>query len=45
MGAEQGTSQTGEVCGVMQWLLWILEHAGEDDNDIVFCVDSLYACN
>ena len=45
MGAEKGTNQTGEVCGVMQGLLWLLEHADEDDDDIVFCVDSLYAGN
>ena len=25
MGAEKGTNQTGEVCGVMQGLLWLLD--------------------
>ena len=44
-GHWEGDEPTGEVSGVMQGLLWLLEHAGEDDNDIIFCVDSLYAGN
>jgi ribonuclease HI len=27
MGAVKGTNQTGELCGVIQALLWLLEHA------------------
>ena len=29
MGAVKGTKQTGELCGVIQALLWLLEHAFE----------------
>jgi hypothetical protein len=45
MGAERGTNQTGDVCGVMQGLLWLLEHEGVDDDGIVFCVHLFYADN
>ena len=45
MGAERGTNQTGELCGVMQGLLWLLEYAADDMSDVAICVDSLYAGN
>jgi ribonuclease HI len=45
MGAERGTNQTGELCGVMQGLLWLLEYAADDTSDVAICVDSLYAGN
>ena len=44
IGAERGTNQTGELCGVVMALLWLIEHAFDDD-DVVICVDSLYAGN
>jgi ribonuclease HI len=44
MGAVKGTNQTRELCGVMQALLWLLEHAF-DGHGVVMCVDSLYAGN
>ena len=44
MGAVKGTNQTGELCGVIQALLWLLEHAF-DDHGVVICVNSLYARN
>ena len=43
VGAKQGTNQTGELCGVLNALLW-LEEFGED-GDVAICVDSLYAGN
>jgi ribonuclease HI len=45
MGAKWGTNQTGELCGVMQSLLWLLEYTVDDLSDVVICVDSLYAKN
>jgi hypothetical protein len=45
MGAKRGTNHTGELCGVMQGLLWLLEYAANDLSDVVICVDSLYAGN
>ena len=45
MGAMWGTNHTGELCGVMQGLIWLLKYAADDFADVVFCVDSLYAGN
>jgi hypothetical protein len=45
MGAKRGTNQTGELCGVMQGLLWLLEYAADDLSDVAICVDSLYVGN
>ena len=44
MGATRGTNQTGELCGVVAALLWMLTHVFDED-DVVICVDSLYAGN
>ena len=43
LGAERGTNQTGECCGVAQALMWLLVEPGTDA--AVICVDSLYAAN
>jgi hypothetical protein len=46
MGAKWERNQTGELCRVMQSLLWLLEYTTDDlRSDVVICVDSLYARN
>ena len=44
IGAERGTNQIGELCEVVMTLLWLMEHAFDEDG-VVICVDSLYAGN
>ena len=38
-----GTNQTGELCGVLQALLWLREHA--NGRAAMIAVDSVYAAN
>ena len=37
--------RTGELCGMMHGLLWLLEYAVDDSADVVIYADSLYAGN
>eukprot|EP01052_Picozoa_sp_SAG31_P031960 SAG31_NODE_3451_length_4255_cov_5.771655_2_plen_249_part_00 len=42
LGAEKGTNNTGELCGVIQALLWLLYVATGSEGAVVLC-DSCYA--
>ena len=42
LGAEKGTNNTGDLCGVIQALLWLLYVATGSDGAVVLC-DSCYA--
>ena len=44
MYAVRGTNQTGEVTGVVEGLLWLLQVCS-NDGDAIMLIDSLYAAN
>ena len=44
MYAVRGTNQTGELTGVVEGLLWLLQVCGNNGNAIML-IDSLYAAN
>ena len=43
---ERGTNNTGEICGIIQALLWLLYFDMEDDKvDVIILYDSMYAAD
>ena len=42
LGAEKGTNNTGELCGVIQALLWLLHVASGTEGAVILC-DSCYS--
>eukprot|EP01050_Picozoa_sp_SAG11_P010646 SAG11_NODE_1078_length_5963_cov_5.690825_7_plen_223_part_00 len=45
LGADRGSNQTGELCGVIQALLWLLKLPSDDAEVVFICSDSIYALN
>eukprot|EP01050_Picozoa_sp_SAG11_P002365 SAG11_NODE_118_length_15921_cov_30.283448_4_plen_272_part_00 len=45
LGADRGSNQTGELCGVIQAVLWLLKLPRDDAEAVSICSDSIYALN
>eukprot|EP01050_Picozoa_sp_SAG11_P008912 SAG11_NODE_807_length_7088_cov_6.548862_6_plen_404_part_00 len=45
LGADRGSNQTGELCGVIQALLWLLKLPSDDNEAVFICSNSLCAIN